>query len=65
MESISNGTRIQISKTGTRVKYMPGVITNSETPLDFDCGSQRAITYFLEPLVILSLFGKYPLDIHL
>jgi len=44
---------------------MPGVITNSETPLDFDCGSQRAITYFLEPLVILSLFGKYPLDIHL
>lgn len=41
------------------------MIINSDIALDFDCGNQRAITYFLEPLLILSLFGKYTLDIHL
>ena len=65
VELISNGSRIQISKNGSQVKYTPGLIVNSETPLSFDCGHERAIPYFLEPLVLLALYGKYPLDINL
>lgn len=31
----------------------------------FDCGLSRAIGYFLEPLVVLGLFGKKSLEIKL
>lgn len=41
------------------IKYYPGIITNNDgIEFDFDCGEERSITYFLEYLVILSLFGK-------
>lgn len=30
-----------------------------------DCGTSRSIGYFLEPLIVLGLFGKKPLTIRL
>jgi RNA 3'-terminal phosphate cyclase-like protein len=33
--------------------------------LEHDCGLQRGIGYFLEPLVLLGLFGRSPLSIRL
>lgn len=30
-----------------------------------DCGLSRSIGYFLEPLIVLALFGKKPLSIKL
>ena len=65
VEMVSNGSRIHISKTGSSLKYHPGIVVNSEITLSFDCGSERAIPYFLEPLMLLALFGKYSLDINL
>jgi RNA 3'-terminal phosphate cyclase len=33
--------------------------------LEHDCGLQRGIGYFLEPLILLGLFGRSPLSIRL
>ncbi|XP_071734000.1 probable RNA 3'-terminal phosphate cyclase-like protein isoform X2 [Rutidosis leptorrhynchoides] len=33
--------------------------------LEHDCGLSRSIGYFLEPLIVLGLFGKNPLSIKL
>jgi RNA 3'-terminal phosphate cyclase-like protein len=39
--------------------YIPGIITNNGgVPFDFDCGQDRSIAYYLEPLILISLFGK-------
>ena len=43
--------------TGTRLKYKPGVVVGG-ADLVHDCGTGRAIGYYLEPLVLLSLFAK-------
>jgi len=62
IEKITNGTKVQIDESGTRVKFYPGVITNNdESDFEFDCGVGRSLTYFLEPLLVLALFGKSPL----
>jgi RNA 3'-terminal phosphate cyclase-like protein len=44
-------------RAGTRLRYTPGVIAGGGS-LEHDCGTSRAIGYFLEPLVVLALFGK-------
>ncbi|KAL3994374.1 18S rRNA biogenesis protein RCL1 [Acanthocheilonema viteae] len=63
LEKITNGTRIRISQTGTEVSFSPGMITGGK--LIFDCGSDRCISYFLEPLLMLAPFCKYPINIKL
>jgi len=66
VERISSGAKFTISKNGTAIKYYPGIITNNEgTEFDFECGEERCITYFLEPLLVLSLFGKSRLSVKL
>uniref|UniRef100_A0A915DRN7 RNA 3'-terminal phosphate cyclase-like protein n=1 Tax=Ditylenchus dipsaci TaxID=166011 RepID=A0A915DRN7_9BILA len=62
-EKISNGTKIIINRTGTQLKFEPGLIQGGE--LEVDCGLQRCISYFLEPLVILAPFCKAPLKVTL
>lgn len=56
-------TRIGTSK-GTKLKYKPGIVVGGKN-LVHDCGVSRAIGYFLEPLIVLSLFGKKPTLIRL
>ena len=46
------------------MRYSPGIVTGGAN-VSHDCGRARAIGYFLEPLVLLSLFGKKPLSITL
>lgn len=43
--------------TGTSLRYRPGVITGGSL-LQHDCPTTRSIGYFLEPLVVLALYGK-------
>eukprot|EP00898_Chlorokybus_atmophyticus_P003591 jgi/Chlat1/4232/Chrsp27S08882 len=64
VEKISNGCGIEVNETGTALRYKPGIITGGSN-LSHDCGTSRAISWFLEPLLILSLFGKKPLAITL
>lgn len=44
-------------RTGTSLRYKPGVIICG-SGLVHDCGTSRAIGYFLEALVLLALFAK-------
>lgn len=57
LEKITNGCVIEINETGTSLRYRPGLITGGFN-LQHDCGTSRAIGYFVEPLVSLSMFGK-------
>ena len=62
VERLSNGAKFEINKTGTHIKYYPGIITNNDGIMfEFDCGLERGISYFLEYILILGLFGKFPL----
>nr|CDP92764.1 Bm7627, isoform b [Brugia malayi] len=63
LEKITNGTRIKISQTGTEVTFSPGMITGGK--LTFDCGNDRCISYYLEPLLMIAPFCKYPLNVKL
>lgn len=45
------------ASAGTRLRYVPGVVLGGGG-LEHDCGSARGVGYFLEPLVLLALFGK-------
>ena len=59
VELITNGTKLQIDETGSSVKFYPGIITNNDdVNFEFDCGNMRCLTYYLESLVIIALFGK-------
>jgi hypothetical protein len=42
---------------GTTLRYKPGVITGGAGLLH-DCPTTRGISYFMEPLIIMCLFGK-------
>ncbi|KAK3271295.1 hypothetical protein CYMTET_20346, partial [Cymbomonas tetramitiformis] len=64
VEKISNGCKIEINDTGTTMRYRPGLITGGRA-IVHDCGTARAIGYYIEPLICLSLFGKKPLSITL
>uniref|UniRef100_A0A8R1XS80 RNA 3'-terminal phosphate cyclase-like protein n=1 Tax=Onchocerca volvulus TaxID=6282 RepID=A0A8R1XS80_ONCVO len=63
LEKITNGTRIKINQTGTEVVFSPGLIAGGQ--LTFDCGSDRCISYYLEPLLMLAPFCKYPINVKL
>merc|ERR1711957_624620 len=57
IQKITNGTRTIISKSGEYMKMYPGpFLSTITTELEFDCGSTRSITWYLEYLTILSLF---------
>ncbi|KAG8178336.1 hypothetical protein JTE90_029290 [Oedothorax gibbosus] len=48
---------------GTVLKYAPGLLLGGK--LQHDCGTERAIGYFLEPLLCFAPFCKKPLHITL
>lgn len=63
IERITNGSKVEISKTGTILRFTPGVITNNYgDDFEFDCDRSRGITYYLEGILPISLFGKESLN---
>ncbi|KAG0291509.1 rRNA-processing endoribonuclease, partial [Dissophora globulifera] len=63
LEKVTNGATIEISYTGTSIIYKPGVIIGGK--VYHDCGTSRAIGYFLEPLIALGPFSKAPMNVTL
>ncbi|VDM75296.1 unnamed protein product [Strongylus vulgaris] len=63
LERITNGTRVEINTTGTEVRFRPGIITGGV--LTMDCGSDRCLSYFLEPMIIISPFCKNAMTLKL
>lgn len=64
LEKLVNGCDIVINETGTAMRYRPGIITGG-TDLMHDCGTSRAISYFVQPLLVLAPFAKCEISITL
>jgi RNA 3'-terminal phosphate cyclase-like protein len=63
---MTDGSKLEINKLGTYLRYYPGLITNNNgTEIEYDCGAERCLSYFLEPILILGLFGKAELSLSL
>ncbi|SAM08615.1 hypothetical protein [Absidia glauca] len=58
LEKVTNGSTMEISYTGTSILYKPGAIMGGR--IEHDCGTERSISYFLEPLLVLAPFSKKP-----
>jgi RNA 3'-terminal phosphate cyclase-like protein len=72
LESVTNGSSIQISYTGTTLTYSPGLITGSVEGLGASGGVikcvlpdtiTRGVSWFLIPLCILAPFSKAPVNV--
>lgn len=72
LDSITNGSQIEFSHTGTTVAYKPGLLTGSAAghgasggvirhELPADC--TRGVGYFLMPLCLLAPFSKAPINV--
>lgn len=50
---------MSISKTGTRLIFRPGIIdANDGAEVNHDCDLGRSVTYYLEVVCLLAVFGK-------
>jgi len=58
VESLTNGTVVQINETGTVLRLRPGVLTGGR--VRHDCGTHRSIGWFAEAVLPLLLFCKDP-----
>ncbi|XP_010421001.1 PREDICTED: probable RNA 3'-terminal phosphate cyclase-like protein [Camelina sativa] len=64
IETVTDDAVVEVNETGTQLKYKPGIIMGGKN-LVHNCALSRSIGYYLEPLVVLALFGKKPLSIRL
>jgi RNA 3'-terminal phosphate cyclase-like protein len=60
LEQMTNGTKVVINKTGTQIRFEPGMLHGGELALD--CGTSRCLSFFLEPLLVLAPFCKLPIS---
>ena len=66
IEKVTNGSVVNINKTGTRLIFRPGMIDcNEGLPVEHDCNLARNITYYLEAVVPIVIFGKTMLNLQL
>ena len=66
VEKLTNGSIVNINKTGTRVIFRPGIIDcNDGMLIHHECDLARSITYYLEFVVPLAIFGKTILSLQL
>lgn len=63
LERCTNGTVVEINYTGTEVYVRPGLVTGGS--ITHQCPDSRAVGWFLEPLLLLGLFGKQELRLTL
>ncbi|CEP00635.1 RNA 3'-terminal phosphate cyclase domain-containing protein [Plasmodiophora brassicae] len=64
LEKVTNGSRVEIGMTGTQVRYRPGFIVGG-ADIEHDCHPGRAIGYYLEALLAIAPFAKFPISITL
>lgn len=68
LDSVTNGSQMEISYTGTIVVYKPGLITGSTASggvihHELPAGCTRGVSYFLLPLCLLAPFSKVPMKV--
>ncbi|XP_038220779.1 probable RNA 3'-terminal phosphate cyclase-like protein [Zerene cesonia] len=60
LDKITNGTRVELSETGTSLYFQPGILIGGQ--VTHTCCPQRGIGYYLEVLLALGPFCKEPLN---
>ena len=72
LEAVTNGSRIEISYTGTTLVYRPGLITGSAPGSgasagvirhELPTGCVKGVSYFLIALCLLAPFSKAPMNV--
>ena len=64
LDTLTNGTRMEINTTGTQLRFQPGVLIGSDMDtIQHECPTSRGIGWFLEGILPLAPFGKEPLRI--
>lgn len=59
LEKITNGSTSIINKTGTKLTFRPGIIDSADGLLvTHDCNLERSMTYYLEVVCVIAIFGK-------
>jgi len=61
LEKVTSGAAVEINETGTSLKYRPGVILGGG-PIHHACHPGRGLSFYLEPLLLISLFARKPLS---
>lgn len=56
LEKLTQGTRVEISYTGTQFLFHPGTFTGGN--ITHQCSLERSVGWYLEPLLALAPFGK-------
>ena len=65
LDKLTNGTVIEINDTGTILKYKPGILIGSRGRLRHECNGNRGLGYWIEGVLMLAPFMKWPLDLQL
>lgn len=64
IEKITNGSKVYINQTGSMIRLTPGTVTNNYgESFEFECDTSRGISYYLEGLFPICLFGKESLNV--
>lgn len=58
IEKLTQGSRLEISYTGTSLLFHPGTIQNGQVTHSCPAEGERAVGWYLEPLLALAPFGK-------
>ncbi|KAA6359403.1 MAG: putative RNA 3'-terminal phosphate cyclase family protein, partial [Streblomastix strix] len=60
IKKIMEGCLIKINVTGTQITFIPGILKGGD--VEFDCGNERGIGYYLEAIMALAPFSKERLN---
>ncbi|SCV67296.1 BQ2448_5942 [Microbotryum intermedium] len=63
IEKITQGSRVEISYTGTSMLFHPGTLSGGS--FTHQCSMERSIGWYLEPLLAIAPFGKSELRLDL
>jgi len=61
LDKMTNGSKIEVNETGTRLTYEPGVLIGGR--IEHQCSLLRGVGYWLEPILALAPFCKNPLHL--
>lgn len=61
IESVTNGSKIEISYTGTTIIYHPGIIIGGE--IVHNCHESKPVGYYIESMLFLAPFSKKKFNI--
>lgn len=61
IDSMTNGTKMEINNTGTQLRFQPGVLLGGD--IEHHCPDSRSIGWFLEGIMPLAALGKDHLNI--